>query len=221
MKKLHEETRRGLSCYTIRHKTLYARLKRLAGQRGNDEQNFSPGLRAPPLPVPVFPTGSFPLNKVQTKQRPPDRIALPLENPDAAKFIVFEDVHVRFQVCGTATGGIPLDEVSSILAIYCLRTGRPLSSFGIARVEPESEWLRITARAESLIQSGFALGNPVKISNREQQVLDGVLSALQNKEIAANLNISERTVKFHVSSLLAKFGVLNRLELAKMIHARG
>ena len=34
-----------------------------------------------------------------------------------------------------------------------------------------------------------------------------------SKEIAAKLNISARTVKFHVSALLAKFNVRNRLSL--------
>jgi predicted ArsR family transcriptional regulator len=36
-----------------------------------------------------------------------------------------------------------------------------------------------------------------------------------NKEIASRLNITVRTVKFHVSSLLSKFGVETRAELAR------
>jgi hypothetical protein len=41
------------------------------------------------------------------------------------------------------------------------------------------------------------------------------MKSLANKEIAANLNLSERTVKFHVSSLLAKFRVRGRMELVR------
>ena len=41
------------------------------------------------------------------------------------------------------------------------------------------------------------------------------MRSLANKEIAADLNLSERTVKFHVSSLLAKFRVRGRLELLR------
>jgi DNA-binding CsgD family transcriptional regulator len=55
----------------------------------------------------------------------------------------------------------------------------------------------------------------VKLTRREEEVLDGILRSLANKEIANELNLSERTVKFHVSSLLAKFKVRSRMELMR------
>ncbi|MBI2956539.1 MAG: response regulator transcription factor [Acidobacteria bacterium] len=51
------------------------------------------------------------------------------------------------------------------------------------------------------------------LSAREQQVLDALLENLSNKEIAGKLHLSERTVKFHVSNLLSKFGVQRRADL--------
>jgi DNA-binding NarL/FixJ family response regulator len=51
------------------------------------------------------------------------------------------------------------------------------------------------------------------LSRREKEVADALLSNLSNKEIASKLNISERTVKFHVSNLLEKFGVGRRADL--------
>jgi DNA-binding NarL/FixJ family response regulator len=42
------------------------------------------------------------------------------------------------------------------------------------------------------------------------------LIRLSNKEIAARLNISERTVKAHVSILLSSFGVSRRVELFEL-----
>jgi DNA-binding NarL/FixJ family response regulator len=51
------------------------------------------------------------------------------------------------------------------------------------------------------------------LSRREREVLDALLENLANKEIASRLNISERTVKFHVSNLLTKFGVRRRADL--------
>lgn len=57
---------------------------------------------------------------------------------------------------------------------------------------------------------------PGTLSRREREVLDSLLRNLSNKEIASQLNISERTVKFHVSNLLAKHGVRRRADLIVM-----
>ena len=51
------------------------------------------------------------------------------------------------------------------------------------------------------------------LSRRETEVLEGLKEGLANKEIANKLNISERTVKFHVSNLFAKFKVDSRIQL--------
>ncbi len=55
------------------------------------------------------------------------------------------------------------------------------------------------------------------LSPREGQVLKCVRERLSNKEIARKLKISERTVKFHVSNLLAKFEVKRRLDLIMLL----
>ncbi len=56
--------------------------------------------------------------------------------------------------------------------------------------------------------------NPINsLSHRQAEVLAGIIQNLTNKEIAAKLNISERTVKYHVSALLNKFDVRGRIDL--------
>lgn len=52
-----------------------------------------------------------------------------------------------------------------------------------------------------------------RLSPREREVLECLLESLSNKEIARKLDISERTAKFHVSNLLAKFDVRRRSDL--------
>lgn len=60
--------------------------------------------------------------------------------------------------------------------------------------------------------AAFVAGR-ARLSRREQQVFDALLENLSNKEIASRLNVSERTIKFHVSNVLAKFAVRRRADL--------
>jgi DNA-binding CsgD family transcriptional regulator len=53
------------------------------------------------------------------------------------------------------------------------------------------------------------------VTRREYEVLRLVGQRLRNREIADRLHLSERTVETHVSSLLAKIGLPNRIELSK------
>jgi DNA-binding NarL/FixJ family response regulator len=52
----------------------------------------------------------------------------------------------------------------------------------------------------------------VRITTRELEVLRLVARGRQNKEIARDLAVTERTVKFHLSALMRKLGVSNRVE---------
>ena len=55
------------------------------------------------------------------------------------------------------------------------------------------------------------------LTPREREVVNGVVSGLLNKEIASELGITERTVKAHRGSAMAKMGVKSAAELIKMI----
>jgi DNA-binding NarL/FixJ family response regulator len=50
------------------------------------------------------------------------------------------------------------------------------------------------------------------LTMRERMVLEHLARGLGNKQIAAQLGITERTVKFHVSSVFTKLGAANRTE---------
>jgi DNA-binding NarL/FixJ family response regulator len=59
------------------------------------------------------------------------------------------------------------------------------------------------------------------LTARELEVLRLLAQGQQNKEIAADLVISERTVKFHVSSILGKLGAGNRTEAVRIAAQQG
>ena len=63
--------------------------------------------------------------------------------------------------------------------------------------------------------------DPVALTARELEVLRLLAQGRQNKEIAAALTISQRTVKFHVSAIMTKLGADNRTEAVALAAQRG
>jgi ATP/maltotriose-dependent transcriptional regulator MalT len=107
--------------------------------------------------------------------------------------------------------------------IYCSEAdlGMTLALFS-ARNRLEIKDLIIFGEVNSVVRDKAAaqatellntVGLDKKLTKREWQVLRGINRNLSNKQIACELNLSERTVKFHVSSLLVKFGVSSRFQL--------
>jgi DNA-binding CsgD family transcriptional regulator len=121
----------------------------------------------------------------------------------------------HFHVEAGPDGCFPVDQAAGLLAMHCMVRGQTPNDY-VVMVKAESDLLEgLTEKAEKLLQAGHSVGSPVKLTRREEEVLGGVMRSLANKEIAATLNLSERTVKFHVSSLLSKFRVRGRMELVR------
>lgn len=59
------------------------------------------------------------------------------------------------------------------------------------------------------------------LTERELEVLNLLAQGMPNKEIAAQLVISERTAKFHVSSIMGKLGATNRTEAVSLAAQKG
>lgn len=57
----------------------------------------------------------------------------------------------------------------------------------------------------------------VDLSRREKEILGLLVEGHTNRDIAAELHLSENTIKFHVGKILQKFGASNRTELTHMV----
>lgn len=122
----------------------------------------------------------------------------------------------RFEVDANKNGLMPGDEAASLLAVHCLAHHRMPTDFSVLVCADEDLIGGLLGRATRLIESGCAAPPStasVQLTRRQNEVLTCVIQNFTNKEIASRLNLSERTVKFHVSTLLEKFDVSTRVEL--------
>jgi len=121
---------------------------------------------------------------------------------------------VRSRVPADRGGNLPVERIAGMLAMHCLALNRRLEDFEVLVLPQSPLPARVTERAKRLIAAGRSIGRSVNVSSTQLAVLDGVVQNLSNKEIASRLDITVSAVKFHVSSLLAKFNVSNRTALS-------
>jgi len=169
--------------------------------------------------------GSFSVDKAfaRVEDLQPDVVLLDLGSlPDEAMSVVLES---RGEPCGAALV-ILTDDFEKFLAAEVLRSGvrailpreaKPeeilaaiqASVAGLVAIHPDTldSLLPTDAVKQSELDSSDEILTP-----REIQVLRMIAEGLGNKEIASKLGISDHTVKFHISSTLAKLGASNRAE---------
>lgn len=70
-----------------------------------------------------------------------------------------------------------------------------------------------------LLQPAGSKPDPLaQLTGREAEILKLVAEGLSNKEVAARLSLQEKTVKHHMTRVLAKLNVRNRTEAALLMH---
>jgi DNA-binding NarL/FixJ family response regulator len=153
-----------------------------------------------------------------------------IDGVDATRAIVERDPSVRVIALTVADG--EADVAAAVLAGACgyLVKDAPMDNVVLA--------VRAAARGESWLSQGAAAAlmerlrsqhvepepevcGAESLSPRELEVLRLMARGMENSEIAAELQISPRTAKNHVSSILGKLGLTNRIEAATYAVRRG
>jgi DNA-binding CsgD family transcriptional regulator len=121
----------------------------------------------------------------------------------------------QFQADMNADPNFAVERMAGLLAMQCLMHGTAPDDFSILVPAEKTLANELVSRAKLLLEEGRSVTSPAPLSSRQKEILHSVIRNRANKEIASQLNITVRTVKFHVSTLLSKFGVENRMELAR------
>jgi DNA-binding CsgD family transcriptional regulator len=121
----------------------------------------------------------------------------------------------QFRAGSVGTSKFSLDRVAGLFAMQCLVRGYDPNDFVVLVPAEKQVAAELVSRATDLLEEGRSVAGPATLSPRQKEILHSVVCNHANKEIASKLNITVRTVKFHISSLLSKFGVDNRIELAR------
>ena len=110
-----------------------------------------------------------------------------------------------------ARGIVRKNDATSLLlkSIRTVRTGEYwINHAGIS--ELVSALCSLSTRVEQQAQQ-----QTHSLSIQQLQIVEAIVNGCSNKEIARDLRLSERTVKYHLTRIFNKFGVSGRMELAR------
>lgn len=83
------------------------------------------------------------------------------------------------------------------------------------------KWVKHTKKNEKIVKSSQELQLSLEISDREMQVLIGMMKGASNKEIGEKLFLSESTIKTHSSNLFSKLNVNRRTQAVQQARELG
>jgi two-component system nitrate/nitrite response regulator NarL len=95
-----------------------------------------------------------------------------------------------------------------------LLKGRPADELHLAIATVATGQVFISPEISSVLvnSKGSRTGGRAPLSGREAQLLECLLQAMSNKDIAIRLGLSEKTVKHYMTNLMLKLGAKNRLD---------
>ncbi|BAY28121.1 two-component response regulator NarL subfamily protein [Calothrix sp. NIES-2100] len=159
----------------------------------------------------------------QYKQLQPDVTLIDLRMPqvsgvDAIVAICAEFAHARIIVLTTYDGDEDIYRALRAGAKgYLLKDAEPDALLNAIHIVHSGQQYIPSEVAAKLVQRM----NIPELSDREQEVVHQMVLGLSNHDIAAALNITESTVKFHINKILSKLGVSDRTQAVITALKRG
>jgi DNA-binding NarL/FixJ family response regulator len=141
-----------------------------------------------------------------------------LAAPDPPKLVMLttfdldEYVHeaLRLGAVGFLLKDTPPRDLAT--AVRTVAAGQAMLSPAVTKRIIDAFVGRAPSRAEA------ARDRLASLTGREEDVIRAVARGLSNAEIARELRLSEATVKAHLSRVLAKLGLTNRVQAAILVH---
>lgn len=124
-------------------------------------------------------------------------------------FTAYDDEQALYSAVLAGAMGYVLKDIRGRGLVEGVRTaaaGRSLISTSMR--EAATAWMR-----------GGSADDPrfEMLTHRERDVLSGVANGMSNRQIGAQLGLAEKTVKNHMSSILAKLGLQSRTQAALLM----
>lgn len=157
------------------------------------------GLDAPKVDVLVTTARDGLVWAKNSSQLPP--VLLLSDNPREARRLLEADLPVWGILTLDAT------EEALVAALHALSQGLCVGTPNLLRYAAQSS-LELYVAAEDAL--------PIRLTERESEVLQMLARGLSNRQIASHLHISENTVKFHLSALYARLNASSRTEAVRI-----
>lgn len=141
-----------------------------------------------------------------------------IHQPGAPAFVLLLDPPTRGELRRLLTSGVRAILLRDA-APPEITTAIEAASNGLAVLSLEFLELLLPAPNGVADQQDLHLGE--QLTTREAEILSMMAEGAGNKEIATRLKISEHTVKFHVSAVLAKLGAATRTEAVSRGYREG
>jgi two-component system response regulator DevR len=123
----------------------------------------------------------------------------------------YDDDDALFSAILAGAGGYVLKQVDESALVSGIRAVVQ----GHSLIEPD-----VAVRVIERMRAGGAADGIDSLTGIEAEILDLITDGLTNRQIGARLYLAEKTVKNHVTSLLAKLGVQRRTQAAVLASER-